>query len=145
MQNILIEKLHGYLLQNHPDLLLNLQPGAGIMAYLELRVETLENLPEILLAEGKPAYVVEEICMEALTKDLRPSKFNYLCSVLQAEFEAEYTGWRESGILTYEVINLLQVCTPVFEHFKFSEETEDDRFLSYAVIGTIREYMEAHS
>jgi|SRR6185437_6933821 len=145
MQNILIEKLHGYLLQNHPDLLLDLQPGAGIMAYLELRVETLENLPEILLAEGKPAYVVEEICMEALTRDLGPSKFNFLCSVLQEEFETEYIGWRQSGILTYEVSNLLQACTPVFEHFKFSEETEDDRFLRYAVIGMIREYMNGNS
>ena len=105
----------------------------------------MDNLPDILLAEGKPIYVIEEICMEALTRDLRPSKFVYLCTVLQEELEEVYFGWLESGILTYEVINLLQACMPLFNQFGFRDESEDDRLLRYAILGSIREYLNENS
>ena len=141
MQDVLIKKFHDYLVHNHPDVLVPLQQVAGVSKYLEERVQALEDLPEVLLAEGKPVYIVEEVCMDALTRELRPSKFIYLSSILEGEFEAEYYRWMESGILIYEVINLIEVCAPVFEAFGFNQDNEDDKSLRYAVIGTIREYI----
>ena len=140
MEGVLIDKLHSYLVRNNPDILITLSTEHKISTYLHQRVESLDNLPEILLAEGKPVYIVEEICMEALTRDLRPSKFGYLSSILHEEFESVYYDWLESGILTYEVINLLHVCMPVFNHFGFRDESEDNRALRNAIVGSIKEY-----
>ena len=39
-----------------------------------------------LLAENKPGYIIEELCMAVLTIDLRLSKFNYICCILQIEY-----------------------------------------------------------
>jgi hypothetical protein len=142
MRDILIQKLHRHLLQSHPDLLVSLQEGAHVTAYLEERMAGLGDLPETLLFEGSPAYIVEELCMEALTKDMPPSRFNYLSSILHEEFEAEYYAWLKSGILTYEIINILQEAVPVFEHFGFGEQIENDRPLRYAIIGTVRQYLD---
>lgn len=143
MRDILIQKLHGHLLRSHPDLLVALQEQAGVAAYLEERVANLENMPETLLLEGRPAFIVEEVCMEALKKDLPASRFNYLSSILQEEFEPEYYAWLKSGILTYELINILQEAVPVFEQVGFSEQIENDRLLRYAIIGTIRQYLDS--
>ena len=138
MRDILIRKLHDYLLLNNPDILIYFQQEGDATQYLEEKVQALDDLPQQLLAEGKPAYIVEEICMDELTKEFRPSRYNYLLSVLEDDFQAEYSQWRQSGILTYEIINLLQPCNAVFELLNFSEENEDDQKLRYAIIRTIQ-------
>lgn len=138
MKEILLRKLHDYLLLNNPDILISFQQEAQATQYLQEKIQTLGNLPAELLAEGKPAYIVEEICMHELTEEFRPSRYNYLLSVLEDDFKTEYSQWQQSGILTYEIINLLQPCNSVFDLLKFSEENEDDRRLRYAIIRTIK-------
>jgi len=138
MRDILKIKLHDYLLLNNPDILISFQQEGDATQYLEEKVQALDDLPDQLLAEGKPAYIVEEICMDELTSEFRPSRYNYLLSVLEDDFQAEYLQWQQNGILTYEIINLLQPCNAVFDLLKFSEENEDDRKLRYAIIRTIK-------
>ncbi len=142
MQEVLIEKLHQYITNNNPDLLIALQHEGGVSNYLKEKVEAIDPLLIELLAENTPAYLIEERCMAELTKELRPSKFNYLTSILEEEFEANYSWLKETGILNYEVINLIEVCKPVFETFGFSEENENDKYLRYAITGAIKEYLE---
>lgn len=142
MQELLITKLHGYITQNNPDLLLALQQEENVTRYLEEKVAGIENLFEQLQAANMPPYLIEERCMEALTQDLRPSKFNYLVTVIEEEFEPDYYRLKESGTLTYEVINMISACTPVFEAFGFTKDNEDDRHLRYAITGAIKEYLE---
>lgn len=142
MIDILINKLHGYLVQNHLDLLISLQEDHRLTPYLNHKVESIKELYEGLKAESRPGYVIEALCMEELTRDLRPSRFNYMKELLEQEFEAEYRRMKESGILTYEVINLIGACEPIFEVFAFGEENEDDKELKYAVMGMIAEYLE---
>ena len=141
MTNSLKNKLHTYLVQNNPDVLVILQGRSNVTSFLEEKVNALGGLPEQLLAEGKPTYIIEEICMDELTKGLRPSRYNYLLSLLENDFQTEYSRWQESGVLTYEIINLLQTCNLVFDSLKFTDENEDDRMLRYAIIGTIRQYL----
>lgn len=138
MRDILKRKLHDYLLLNNPDILISFQREGDATQFLEEKVQALEDLPEILLAEGKPAYIVEEICMDELTNEFRPSGYNYLLSVLEDDFQAEYSQWQQSSILTYEIISLLLPCNAVFVLLSFSEENEDDRKLRYAIIRTIK-------
>lgn len=142
MQTILIEKLRSYLVENTPDVLLALQQDLSVTRYLEDKVYAVSPLIEQLTAEGKPQYIIEELCLKELTKELRPSKFLYIRGILESEFPQTYERFREMGVLTYETINLIEACKPVFEHYSFSEENEDDRTLRYTIIGTIADYLE---
>ncbi|MEJ7682994.1 MAG: DUF1896 family protein [Segetibacter sp.] len=142
MQEVLIAKLHQYITDNNPDLLITLQQEGSVSGYLREKVAAIDLLVNGLLAAGTPAYIIEERCMDELTKELRPSKFNYLISILEEEFEADYYRLKESGLLTYEAINLLENCKPVFETFGFTVENESDRHLHYAITGAVKEYFE---
>ncbi|MES2107934.1 MAG: hypothetical protein V4577_04270 [Bacteroidota bacterium] len=142
MKEQLISKLYSYLLENHLDLLIALQEDHRLTPYLETKVASVRELWEGLEAENRPVYVVEALCLEELTRDLRPSRFNYMRDLLETEFDTACRRWHKSGILAYEVINLIGACEPVFEVFGFGEENEDSRELKYAIMGMVEEYLE---
>ncbi len=142
MQEILITKLHKYILENNLDLVIALQERDNVEGYLKEKVSSIDALLTQLMIEDVPGYIIEERCMDTLTQDLRPSKFNYLASVLEDEFESEYFRLKENGTLPYEVINLIELCNPVFETIGFTEDNENDRHLRYAIAGVIKEYFE---
>lgn len=142
MQTILIEKLREYIIHNNPDILINLQTDSSFTQYLEERVQHVQPLLDELLAAGKPSYIIEEVCLNELTKDLRPSKFNYIRNVLEEEFERDFLLMKKMNTLTYEIMNLISECESVFAIMRFTEETEDNRDLRYAVTGTIQQFLE---
>jgi len=141
MQNLLMEKLRAYIAGNNPDLLVSLQGNFSVTQYLEDKVALAMPMVEQLIAEGKPSYIIEELSMNELTADLRPSKFNYIKNILEEEFADDYKRLAETGVLTYEIINLIETCKEVFETFEFSEANEDDRFLRYAIIAELHDYL----
>ena len=69
------------------------------------------------------------------------ARFDYLQSVFEEEFEQTHLTFHVSGILVYELLNLLTACAHLFDEFGFPE-SEDSRLLRYAVTGTIAEYLE---
>ncbi len=142
MQEILITKLHKYILENNLDVVIALQDKNNVESYLKEKVSSIDALLTQLMIEDVPGYIIEERCMDTLTQDLRPSKFNYLASVLEDEFESEYFRLKENGTLTYEVINLIELCNPVFQTIGFTEDNENDRQLQYAITGVMKEYFE---
>jgi hypothetical protein len=142
MKTQLIKQLHDYLLHNHTDLLIALQEEHRLEHYLKQKVESVAELLAQLQDENRPAYVIEALCLEELTRDLRPSRFNYMRELLEAAFERDYRRMLNSGILTYELINLIGACEPIFEVFAFGEENEDSSELKHAVMGMIAEYLE---
>lgn len=138
----LIRQLHDYLLHNHTDLLIALQEEHRLEHYLKQKVDSITDLLAQLQEEQRPAYVIEALCLEELTRDLRPSRFNYMRELLEEEYEIDYRRMLQNGILTYELINLIGACEPIFEVFAFGEETEDSRQLRHAIMGMISEYLE---
>jgi hypothetical protein len=142
MKEQLTQKLHAYLVNYHLDLLIALQEEHRLAHYISSKVDSVTELYESLQAENRPAYVIDALCLEELTRDLRPSRFNYMSELLEQEFEKDYRRMRDSGILTYELINLIGACEPVFEVFGFGGESEDGKELKYAVMGMIAEYLE---
>ena len=142
MQEILIIKLHQYILENNLDLLITLQEKGNQESYLKEKVSSIDTLLDQLMNENTPAYLIEERCMDVLTQDLRPSKYNFLTSVLEEEFESNYSRLKRNGTLPYEVINLIELCNPLFETIGFIVGNEDDRHLRYAITGAIQEYFE---
>lgn len=143
MQEMLKEKLWTYIVHNNPDLILNLQKDFSVTSYLEMKVFNVQPLVSQLLAEKNPEYIIEALCMQELTKDLLPSKFNYISNILENEFTQDFLRIKESGLLTYEIVNLISESETVFETLGFTEVNEQDRMLHYAIAGTIRQYMES--
>ena len=143
MQEILMKKLHNYISENNPDLLLQLEEDGKVTEYLSNKVNTVNAFIK-QLGEGQPEYIIEDACMGVLMQDLRPSKFNYICSILEEEFEINYRQFKESGILQFEAINLINYCNPVFNDLNFNDENESNNFLRYTIIGCVSEYLESN-
>lgn len=141
MKDVLIKMLHDYIRLENPDVLIQLQEAGKVTEYLKEKVNTINELITQLQEANEPEYVIEEVCMELLTKDLRPSKYNYIIEILEEDFPDVYQGFQQSGILPYEAANIIASCKPVFESFGFTEENVDNRQLRYAVTGTISEYL----
>ncbi|MFV8354902.1 DUF1896 family protein [Flavobacterium sp. XS1P32] len=118
-----------------------LQEEYNVLGYLNEKVNGVKSIIEDMLSEGTPQYIIEEICLNVLIEDLKPSRFIYIRSLLAEEFEKTYTTFRESGILTYEVINLMESCREVFETIGFTNENEEDPTLRNALIGQIADYL----
>jgi len=143
MQEILIKKLHEYIRENNPDILVQLEEERKVTEYLSDKIKLVDSL---LQETGikQPAYIIEEACMDILTEDLRPSKYHYIRAILEEEFEAAYSRLQNSGTLQFEVINLVKYCQPLFDAVGFTLENEDSRELNYSVTGAIAEYLESN-
>lgn len=142
MQGTLIKKLYQYIKENNPDILLELEAAGNTTKYLSDKVSSVESLIAQLSEEGKPPYIIEESCMSILTEDLKPSRYNYILQILESEFREQHNQFIESGLLLFEISNMIKYCNPVFDDLNFSEENEDNRFLRYAITGVIKEYFD---
>jgi hypothetical protein len=66
--------------------------------------------------------------------------YDYIRALVQEEFEKEYLQLEKTGVLQFEISNILSRCLPLFEEGRqFS--IEDPR-LRYLIIGGISEYFE---
>jgi hypothetical protein len=142
MKDILSIKLVEYLRENNPDILFSLQDGGGLVPYINQKINSIDELLQELQQKNRPEYIIEELCMEALTAELKPSKYLYIKEILEEEFMIGYHHLLRLGILRFEIINLTIACNPLFEVFGFSEQNEEDENLRYTIIGTIREHFE---
>lgn len=143
MPDTIAKKLHSYIRENNPELLLQLEEDDSLAEYLIQKVKAALELMSHL--EDEPNYIIEEACMELLTQELKPSKFNYIINILEEEFTDNYEKLQESGTLRFEAINIIAQCTPVFEEQHFSEEDEDNRFLRLAITDAIGNYLSGNN
>lgn len=141
MQSMLMEKLWAYIVHNNPDLMFSLQEDHSVTRYLEEKVSAVMPMAAQLIDEGKPPYIIEELCLNAMTEELKPSRYQYIRSVIEEEFNADYERMKESGTLTYEVVNLIEACKGIFSDFDFNSENESNRHLRYAIIGQVHDYL----
>lgn len=141
MQQQLKELLWAFLANNNPDVLLGLQEEVTVTAHIDTKVDSVMALVNKLSNQGIPQYIILETCMEALTWEYRPSRFSFIRSVLEDEFPKAFGPMKESGILTYEITNIIVSCEAIFEHFSFTQENEENRQLRYAIIGQIDGYL----
>lgn len=141
MEKILKEKLWDYIIHNNPDLMFKLQEEYKAADYLNEKVKGVLALAEEMLSESTPMEIVEEICINVLTEDLKPSRFNYLCSLLQEKFEIVYIDYRSKGSLIYEVIQMMEYCKETFDAIGFSKETEQNPVLKNAILELIGPYL----
>jgi Domain of unknown function (DUF1896) len=145
MQEILINKLLEYIRDNNPDILFVLEAEATVTIWLSEKVSAVDNLIIQLKEQQQPDYEIEETCMDIITKSLHPSKYNYICNIVEEEFEQYYQQLLQTGLLQHEVINMIHDCQSAFDDLKFSEETEDNQFLHYTIIGAVSDYLNSEN
>ncbi|GAA0537117.1 hypothetical protein [Chitinophaga japonensis] len=142
MKRQLIEKYWDYIVHNNPEVMFNLQESYSTSSYLNEKVESVMPMVHELELQGIQTGIIEEMCLKELTRELRPSKYLYLKGILEEDFERYADGLRESGLMTYELLNIMEACEPIFEEMGFCEENEDDRKIRYAIMGCVDEYLE---
>lgn len=142
MQEILIHKLHDFVSRNNPDVLINLEQEGRVTTYLKEKLSSVDTILNELISAGTPPSQIEELCMDWLTSDLRPSRYNYIEEILETEFPVVHRQLKEAGVLTTEILNMIKACKEVFEGLRFSETTVESRLLHYATAGAIYEYLE---
>lgn len=141
METVLKEKLWAYIVHNNPDLMISLQENHSVSQYLDEKVNAVMPMAEKLSGEGKPQYIIEELCLDAMTEELKPSHYQYIRSVIEEEFPQDYERMKENGTLTYEVVNLIETCKSIFSDFDFNSENKANRHLRYAIIGQVHDYL----
>lgn len=122
-------------------MLLALEEKNRVTSFLADKVESINQLLAQLKNDNKPPYIIEEVCIDELTKEFRPSRYNCVSNILEEDFEFAYLQFQRSGTLLYELVNIIKQCEPAFEEFGFTEENEDNRKLRYAVMALIDKYL----
>ena len=138
MTNRLQGLLLGYIRENNPELLLQLEQDDALHAWvLEKILEV-----ELVLNSAKPTLLNETECMELLTTDLKPSKFKYVRDLFEAEFTNEYDRMLKAGTLNYELVNMVSACHDLFDDMPLTEDMENPH-LDHAVSGVINDYLQS--
>lgn len=135
MQELLTIKLQQYLALHYPDMLLRLEEEGLAVVFVQEKVGRNAGEMELMLAGETPLYEVEVYCMDVLMGSLPPSKYDYICNILEEDFMEAYNSFERTGILLYEVINIIS------EAALADDFDEEDRMLRYAVTGVIGNYL----
>jgi hypothetical protein len=144
MKEILIGKLLEYIRDNNPDILFALEAEDKLRSWLYDKAYSAESLIQRLKNDNQPDYIIQETCLDEMTRDLRPSRYNYVLNILETEFEKDYGQLVQSGLLQHEAINMISYCNSTFDDLRFAEENEDNQFIRYAVTGAVSEYLESN-
>src|SRR5690606_20679663 len=94
-----------------------------------------------LLESGTRGDAIHELCMNEMTDELKPSRYHYISHILAEEFEEHYERLKESGMLTYETVNLVTECKETFEAAHFSETNQECAQLRGAIFMKITNYL----
>ena len=142
MQQKLKQKLWAHMVVNNPELLLELEQDEILAGYLEDKIQDVLPLLEELTNEKNPDYIIEELCLRALTADMRPYRFNFILNVLEEEFPETYKAWQRDGILTHEVINFERYCRTTFDPIMLTWENVYEDHTYAMVTGQFQLYLE---
>ena len=141
METEIFQDLMQYIKVHNPELIVNTSRNFSITQFVSDKVANVAALMTRLQKEGKPPYIIKDRCMEELTKDLLPSRADYIKAILESEFREEYERFQDGGIMTYEVVNLIEYCGESFEGYEFNVKNQGNRFLRYAVVAQIADYL----
>ena len=128
--------LLGYIRENNPDLLQQLDEDDALHAWVLEKIGEVE----IVLKQSKDRRIPDNEFLDLMTADLKPSKYNYLRDLLEEEFPDDHERLKESGMLRYEILHIIHLCSYYFETMPINDDPDENRQLDYAVSGMITDY-----
>lgn len=141
MEAVLLDRFSAYVVDHHPELVMKSPVEYPLSRWIRERMAAVLPTLKFLQDKGTPEHVVIATCMDELTRDLRPSKADYLREVLVAEFPREQHTMVQAGTLTYNVVELIRHCDEVFRNFGFRESNVGSTLLRHAVIAEVADYL----
>lgn len=137
----LMERLWAYIITHNPELMERLTEDNDVTLYLEAKVNAVIPKMEQLFAEGQAEYVVAELCLNDLTEDLRPSRYDYILALLYEEYSAYYTCFKQAGNLRYETMRMAESCKAVFDNLDFKEENMESNLVYQSILVAMQQYL----
>lgn len=141
MEKELLEAFRAYVAEHNPELLLNSTDEYPVSRHIRERVGEVVPLMKYLQDQGKQKGEILDLCMNELTKNLRPSRTDYIREVIRVEFPQEHFTLSQDGTLTYHAVQLLRHCDPVFESHNFNEHNRESDLLRHGIIAEIHTYL----
>jgi hypothetical protein len=129
--------LLGYIRENNPDLLFQLEQDDALHAWVCDKIQEVE----LVLDNAKPIQVSDSAFMDIFKADLHPSRFRYVRDLFETEFTDQYERMREAGTLHYELVNMVSACHGLFAEMPLVEDMPNAQ-LDHAVAGVIHDYLE---
>lgn len=138
MTNHLQGLLLGYIKENNPELLFQLEKDDALHQWVMEKIQEVE----LVLNNAKPTNLSESDFMKIFRADLHPSRFRYVRDLLETEFTDVYERMLASGTLHYELVNMVSACHFLFEDMPLISDMDNPQ-LDHAVAGVISDYLEA--
>ncbi len=129
--------LLGYIRENNPDLLFQLDEDDALHAWV---IEKIREV-EMVLQQSKPSVIPDNEFMDLMTADLKPSKFHYVRDLLEDQFSEAFDGMLEAGTLRFDIIQIIGLCSELFEEMPLRENIEENTQLDHAVKKVIDGYL----
>ena len=135
MKETLQGLLLGYIRENNPGLLMQLQEDDGLHAWVMEKIAEVE----LVLNASKPSPGEKE-CMELMTADLNPSRFRFVRDLVETEFTDMNEQMQMAGTLQYELLTMVALCHHLFDEMPMDDGMENPQ-LDHAVACVIGEYL----
>lgn len=138
MNNHLQGLLLGYIKENNPELFVQLEQDDALHQWVMEKIQEVE----LVLNSAKPTKLSESDFMKVFRADLQPSRLRYVRDLLETEFTDVYERMLASGILHYELVNMVSACHFLFEEMPLISGMDNPQ-LDHAVAGVINDYLDA--
>jgi hypothetical protein len=129
--------LLGYIRENNPDLLQQLDEDDALHAWV---IEKIREV-EMVLGDAKAACMPDTEYVDLMTADLKPSKFHYMRDLLEDQFSEDFDQLLQAGTLRADIIQMIAACGNLFEEMPLREIVEENVQLDYAVKRVISNYL----
>ncbi|WP_157370205.1 hypothetical protein [Aquiflexum balticum] len=111
-----------YIAENNPDLIVRMEGNESMKRYISDKVSTSMVLAKTLKEQGSTDTEILDTCLESMVSDLKPSKFRFVKDLMEKNFKKKYDQLTETGVLTYEIINIIENHDHLFEKHGFREK-----------------------
>ncbi len=142
MERELLDRLLSYVAEHNPELAVMLSPKVSMLDFLNGKVQLVQPYAAKLEQQGKPMDEILTSCLHVMTAELRPSKYQYVLSLLNSDFPENYAQMESAGVLKAEIIHLVCTGAGIFRNFCFAEETKNSSLLRHAIIHHIHQHLE---
>jgi len=129
--------LLGYIKENNPDLLMQLDEDDALHAWV---IEKIREV-ELVLGDAKARRVPDNEFMDLMTVDLKPSKFHYMRDLLEDQFPEDFDQLLASGELRFAIIQMIGLCNHLFESNPLREDIDENAQLDHAVKAVMTDYL----
>jgi hypothetical protein len=123
----LIKLFMAFISENNPDVIVSIGSTGSMKRFVRDKAEVAMDLAKNLKERGLPESEILDACFESMVKEMKPSRFNFLKDLIQNHFPEKLKRYSETGVMTYEIIQVIESHGHLFEKYRFGEtETKND-------------------